>query len=150
MRSKAGRIILILALAFFSSPRGTASDRTVTHVVTEDETAWFLATLYYGQGNEFQKLLAANGLKRPGDLREGMELRILNPKYSKRNPGFAQRYADLWEKRQKALGLATTGGLPASKVVLPTEKIRQQDSTTLRDLANEKSSPTSPHDEAGE
>jgi hypothetical protein len=100
-----------------------------THVVAEDETAWFLASVYYGKGQEFPKLLSSNHLQRPADMKEGMTLKIENPKYSHKSPGFKARYDKLWKARQKALGLSVGSELPTSKVVIPTERILHQDKT---------------------
>ncbi len=105
-----------------------ASTKVVKHVVQEDETAWFLASVYYGNGNHYTKLLQANGLTRPEEMKEGMEIQIPEPKFYKEQADFSARYAKLWEARQKALGLQKGSPLPNAKVVIPTETIRQQDS----------------------
>lgn len=106
-----------------------AGSLTIEHVVGEDETAWFLAQLYYGQGAQYPKLLKSNGLQRAEDLKPGLEIRVENAVYHKNQPDFARRYSRLWEQRQKALGLKVGSKLPHSQVVIPTETIRDRDQT---------------------
>lgn len=112
---------------------------TVTHTITKDETAWFLSSVYYGKGKEFDKILAANGFKNPADLKEGLEIQIPSPKFHKGQSGFAAHYSQLWDKRAKALKernkdveadkYLTQAPIPSSKVVIPTAKIRAKDKT---------------------
>jgi len=113
---------LILSLLSFS-----AQAKVVTHLVLEDETAWFLAHVYYGSGPQFTKLLSANQLTRAEDMKTGMEIRIEDPKFSKDQTQFNERYNKLWAQRQKALGLTKGNELPSSKVVIPTENILHKD-----------------------
>lgn len=121
------KIILLAILAAVSMLSFSAFAKTVTHVVLEDETAWFLAHVYYGSGKQFTKLLSSNGLSRAEDMKTGMQIKIDEPKYSKDHPEFTDRYNKLWAARQKALGLTKGEELPNSKVVIPTEKIRNKD-----------------------
>ncbi len=121
-----------------SSP-GTVQ-ASVKHVVTKDETAWFLANVYYGKGQEFTKILSANGYQSANELREGKEILIPNPQFHKGQSTFAAHYSELWEKRAKALKerdkqveadkYMSREPLPTSKVVIPTEKIRAKDSVS--------------------
>ncbi len=128
-----------------------SAETVLTHAVTEGETALFLATVYYGKGHEYTKLLKANGVKRPEDIIEGMTIRIENPKFSKGSPEFADRYDRLWEKRQKALGLNAGKALPHARVVIPSDKIRKQDNTPhlpfvdVREPADEGKNPGKGH-----
>ena len=111
----------------------------VKHVVTQDETAWFLANVYYGKGPQFEDILAANEMKDAKEIKEGMEIYIPNPKFHKGQTDFAARYTQVWEKRAEALKARNKSvdanhsmlksPMPASKVVLPTEKIRAKDTT---------------------
>jgi hypothetical protein len=119
----------VLPIFFCLTNAWALGPHVVTHVVLEDETAWFIASVYYGHGSQFPKLLASNHLTRPEEMKEGMEIRIEEPKYFKEQADFSARYAKLWETRQKALGLKTAGALPNAKVVIPTESIRNQDNT---------------------
>ncbi len=121
-------ILVCLILSTFSISQ--AAEKIVTHKITEDETAWFLASLYYGNGNQYQKLLQTNHVNRPEDLKEGMKIQVSNPKYNPEDPQFKERYTKLWQARQKALGLTEGHSLPNSKVVIATEKIRQHDRLT--------------------
>jgi hypothetical protein len=120
-------LIFIFFLAS-SSPlsRALATESVfVMHQVLEDETAWFLASVYYGHGDQYTKLLDANHLSRPEDMKEGMEIRIEAPRFSEHQADFKQRYTRLWEARQKALGLNSN----QSKVNLATDSIRTHDRT---------------------
>lgn len=111
-----------------------------THTVGKDETVWFLATVYYGKGQEFEKILAANKMRKSEDLKEGMVIKIPSPKYSKEQSDFEAHYAELWEKRAKALKAKEEARIPvvkpaekvsepSSRVMIPTEKIRAKDKT---------------------
>lgn len=116
------------------------SQDSVKHTVTKDETAWFLANVYYGRGQEFTKILSANGYQSANELREGKEILIPNPQFHKGQSTFAAHYSELWEKRAKALKerdkqveadkYMSREPLPTSKVVIPTEKIRAKDSVS--------------------
>lgn len=119
---------LALVLAALILP-ATAAAKTIRHVVLEDETAWFLAHVYYGSGKLFTKLLSANHLTRAEDMKVGMEIQIEDPRFSKDQPRFNERYNHLWAARQKALGLTKGKELPISKVIIPTENIRHKDKT---------------------
>jgi hypothetical protein len=105
------------------------AQKVVTHVVTEAETPWFLATVYYGSGPSFSKILETNHLQRPDDMKEGMKVRIEDPKYSEDQSGFSERYKRLWQARQTALGLTVGNKLPNSKIIIPADHILHQDRT---------------------
>ncbi len=121
--------LVLPSFAFAKSEHAAnhTQNQTVTHVVQEDETAWFLASVYYGKGQEFTKILKSNNLVRPEDVKVGMEIQIQSPKFFKEQADFATRYAKLWEARQKALGLKVDSHLPKTLVVIPTETIRSRD-----------------------
>lgn len=119
---------ILLATISISQSTFAKTPVVVKHIVLEDETAWFLAHVYYGSGKQYPKLLAANKLSRPEEIKEGMEIQIESPKYFKEQSDFSKRYADLWQVRQKALGLKNGSPLPNAKVVISTETIRNQDS----------------------
>ena len=130
---KLGQTLGLLASVFslvigFSAVSFAKSPHVVKHVVLEDETAWFLASVYYGNGAQYPKLLTSNHLSRPEEIKEGMEIQIEEPRFFKQQENFSVRYNELWEKRQKALGLQSGSPLPNAKVVIPTETIRNQDS----------------------
>ncbi len=124
--------LTLLSFLLFSTVGFAKSTHIVKHTVLEDETAWFLASVYYGSGSLFTKLLESNQLTRAEDMKVGMEISIEDPKFHQEQAGFANRYAKLWEGRQKALGLNNGSSLPNAKVVIPTETIRSQD--TLKKL----------------
>jgi hypothetical protein len=115
----------------FSAVANTTEEtpKIITHKVVEAETPWFLAQVYYGSGAQYTKLLKSNGWTRPEEMKEGMEIRIEDPKHFNTQANFSNRYSNLWEKRAKALGLKVDNRLPASKVVIPTQQIRNKDNT---------------------
>jgi hypothetical protein len=120
-------LLAVLSVLCLTSRSLAKSAHVVTHVVQEDETAWFLASVYYGNGNAYTKILETNKLVRPEDVKVGMSIQIQDPKYFKEQIDFSNRYAKLWEVRQKALGLQTGTHLPKTLVVIPTETIRSRD-----------------------
>lgn len=135
-----------------------ASKGDVKHVVTKDETAWFLSNVYYGKGQEFEKILAANAFKSANELREGNEILIPNPKFHKGQSTFAAHYSELWDKRAKALKdrdkqveadkYMVRKPLPTSKVVIPTDEIRSKDSVSQFPFTEVKDPHHSPAEEA--
>ena len=124
--------------------------RTITHKVTEAETPWFLAQVYYGKGALYTRLLQANGFSRPEEMKQGMEIRIVAPEHWDAQPEFSKRYSALWETRSKALGLKIDNRMPSSKVVLPTVKILSHDSTPRLPFTEVKEPGKSPVEMANE
>lgn len=127
------------------------SKGTVKHLVSKDETAWFLASVYYGQGQRFEDILKANGFKDANEIREGKEILIPSPQYHKGQNDFARRYADTWEKREAALkekNKSLSGQelmqksplvkdpMPSAKVIIPIKKIRTVKETADQILRN--------------
>jgi nucleoid-associated protein YgaU len=47
-----------------------------THPVKDDERLFDIAQAYYGDGNQWQKIADANGIKKPEDLKSGQVLQI--------------------------------------------------------------------------
>lgn len=130
---------------------------SVSHTVTKDETVWFLASVYYAKGEKFPEILKANKLDHPDDIREGMKIQIPEPRFHPEvvhnKETFAERYARLWEKRAKALKERLTASvddspLPHSKVVIPTQKIREQDTIQKLPFTEVKDSTISPRERA--
>lgn len=130
----------------------------IKHTVTKDETAWFLANVYYGKGQAFETILAANGFSDAKEIREGKEILIPNPKFHKGQSEFAAHYSELWEKRAKALKerdkqveadkYMSHEPLPTSKVVIPTDEIRAKDSVSQFPFTEVKNPHRSTADEA--
>lgn len=63
-----------VAAASASSSAGTSSARR--HTVAAGETLWAIADRYYGDGNLWQRLGDANGLRRASPLTVGLVLRL--------------------------------------------------------------------------
>lgn len=113
--------MLVLASASYAKPQS----KEILHEVQEDETAWFLAQLYYGSGAQYPQILKANSFTRAEDIKAGLKIRIENAKYSPEQNDFPERKKSLWLKRQKALGLNRPDKV--SGLFLPTEEIRKKD-----------------------
>lgn len=76
---------------------------TAYHVLRPGETLWFVAQVYYGDGNEFTKMLAANHLRKPEDVDVGQELVIPNPMWVETMPKFDDHFRALFHQRSVAL-----------------------------------------------
>ena len=72
------------------------------HKVEKGETVWFLAELYYGEGAKYQEILKSNNLKRPEDLKVGLEVVLPLPKYSNKAADFKDRYQQILAKRKSS------------------------------------------------
>ncbi len=95
--------------------------RMVRHIVLEDETAWFLAELYYGKGSDYKKILKENGFSRPNEVVVGQVLKIKYPNYDPEDVAFNERIKILKKKRLQALGAK-------NRLDLGVAKIRKKDS----------------------
>ncbi len=94
--------IFVLAISVFGivfSAQMSAADvswtqqqRPVIHKVTGDETLWFIAQVYYKKGENYKKIMAANGLKTPESVKQGAMLVIPNPLFSNHAKDFQARY----------------------------------------------------------
>lgn len=139
-------LAIILVLAFSSV--GMAKDKEISHKVGKDETAWFLAHVFYGKGAEYTKILAANGLKSADDLVTGKEIKIVNPVHHPEQATFTDRYTKLWEKREKELAAKKSLEGSATQVVVPSKKIVQAQSVSDLPFTEVKDPEKSPVDKA--
>lgn len=73
------------------------------HTFKSDETLWFLAQLYYGDGFRYREIIAANHLKNENDVRPGQVLEIPNVVHSSNDMGWQARYMELYGQRSQAL-----------------------------------------------
>ena len=99
-------------------------------------------------------------MKSATDIKEGMELKIPNPKFHKGQSNFAAHYSQTWEKRAQRLKernksvsadkYLIKSPMPASKVVLPTEEIRAKDKTPASAFTEVKSPRQTPAEKAKE
>ncbi len=102
-------------------------DSTIEHRVLARETLWFLASLYYGKASDYKKIMESNHFQNPEEMKEGMQIKIHDPRYIPNKNTFVERYADLWNKRE--LALTSAKAILASKNgVIPIDKILQMDS----------------------
>lgn len=121
--------IFISGWILFSVLRAQAVEATasaIEHRVMERETLWFLASLYYGKASEYKKIMESNHFQHPEDMKEGMQIQIHGPKYTPNKRTFAERYTDLWNKRELAL-ISMKTNVASRSGVIPIERIRQMD-----------------------
>lgn len=125
------RWFLFFCLMVFAGLRTQAYDGKYT--VKKGETAWFLASLFYGEPNDYKKILETNHFQKPEEMKEGMLIQIDGPKYFSTQVTFIQRYTDLWEKRELELNkdrqpAQTTAQNETRRVVIPLDRILRKDS----------------------
>lgn len=89
------------ALNKLNEDKKTDSKKTL-HTMTKDETLWFLATVYYGNGSQYKKILSANHLTNV-EVDPGTVLNIPNPKFKPSMLNFTARYKKLYKIRQLSL-----------------------------------------------
>jgi LysM repeat protein len=80
----------------------SANAKLTQHIMVQDETLWFLATLYYGNGAQYKKIISANHLSE-NEIGPGAVLNIPNPKFTNKMSGFKSRYVKLNKIRLAAL-----------------------------------------------
>lgn len=100
---------LILLSAIFVCKVSWASAEAVHHV-EGNETAWFIAQIYYAKGNSYPQILEANHLKTAEEIHPGMDLKIPQPKFDVQTSSFKERLAQMRADRnqgkvEKALSL---------------------------------------------
>ena len=91
-------VILITALSFFAQ-----AESLVFHEIRNDETLWFLAEVYYGNGKLYPKIADANMLDESSKLFKGRRLLIPEPVFSPDSSDFEQRFAMLQRRRAQKL-----------------------------------------------
>lgn len=114
-----GFVVLSSALLSFRTEANQV--RMIRHIVLEDETAWFLAELYYGNGKQYPKILRENGLQRADEVGPGQVLKIKYPKFDPEDIRFDERVKRLKAKRLQAMG-------SKNRLDLSVDKIRKKDS----------------------
>ncbi len=93
------RIILMVGI-FVGFSAQAAQD--VEHVLKKGETVWFLAQLYYGKGEHFEKILKASQVELAA-VHVGQMLKIPDATYSPQSSDFEKRFQNLWAERQQKL-----------------------------------------------
>jgi len=81
----------------------TSAKKPVTHEFTDDETLWFVAQLYYIKGENYKKIMAANGIKDPNSVKKGTMLVIPDPVHNPHHKDLSARYKMLHEIRTEKL-----------------------------------------------
>lgn len=105
-------LFLLLVSSLLSSVTMAA---TFEHPLKQDESLWFLAKLYFGNGKLFEKILRDNELQSVADLKKNQILKIINPKFPPGSPDFKERYENLYNQRELSLANAR-GKAPAPAV----------------------------------
>jgi len=116
-------------LVFFSARPLQADGVTAFHVLRPGETLWFVAQIYYNDGNEYKKLLAANHLQKAEDVDIGLEISIPNPMWLETMPTFAEHYSKLFKQRSVALQKK------AEKRAIARQKHNEKSNPTIVDRA---------------
>lgn len=116
--------ILVIVLICASSAMALAKDFEVKYKVGKDETAWFLSQVFYGTGKDYLKILDANQMKSADELVTGKEIIVKNPLHHPEQATFTERYAKLWEKREKAL--EAKRGMPLTEVVVASSGVKTE------------------------
>ncbi len=86
------------------------SAELVYHEFKKNETAWFMAQIYFGTGSRYTEILAANDLSSPNQLVVGKKYLIKDPKFSPDSSGFQERFSRINHNRELALAAKTTNG----------------------------------------
>lgn len=97
------KIFSAFAVLFFMSVTIQAGGKEVKHTFKAGETLWFLSQVYYGDGNEYLKIVVKNHLPSAEDVHDGMELTIPEPKWDNSKEDFQAHYKELWDKREAQL-----------------------------------------------
>ncbi len=90
--------ILLLILGSFVFCASLAAADSI-HKVAQNETVWFLAQVYYGDGHKFTEIVFANHMKKAEDLVVGEEVVVPLPKFSNKDAGFKARYEKMFAAR---------------------------------------------------
>ncbi len=79
------------------------ADDTQILFITDSVAMILSRPLYYGKGDQYQKIMQANGLKSPDGIEEGKVLVIKDYRFGEDAKFLAKRYQELSEKREKLL-----------------------------------------------
>ena len=132
---KLQHLILILLSVLVFGKVSANPVKVIEHTVVKEETAWFLASVYFGHGEDYKKILATNHLEKPEQIKVGMVLKIEEPKFQPESENFKKHYSHMWELREQKLGhVEKTASVTVndSKVEIPTAEIRKED--TVKEL----------------
>jgi hypothetical protein len=115
--------ILITAMSIFAQ-----AENLVFHEIRDDETLWFLAQVYYGDGNQYHKIADANMVDGKVKFTKGRRLLIPDPVYNPDASDFEKRFVAL--RRIRSAKLAQKMNRLATNVVLgaKTPKMKEIDS----------------------
>ena len=94
--------LAMILIVIFSRPL-QADGVMAYHKLKPGETIWFLSQVYYDDGNEYKKILAANHMLRPEDVVVDQELAIPNPTWLETMPEFQNHLQKLSKSRALAL-----------------------------------------------
>lgn len=98
-------VLLISSASYADINWARQESKGFQHQLKKEETLWFLAQVYYGNGNEYSKILSASGISSLDKVKKGALLTIPQPKYSPSDSNFKQRYAAVMKKRNYLLSL---------------------------------------------
>jgi hypothetical protein len=117
MKSIAALILIILSFH--------AGAKIVDHKVQGNETAWFLAQLYFGTGARYPEILKTNSFNSTDAIKPGGIVKIENPLYDPTQKNFQERLQQLKKKRETDLGTASAKSVHPSAGILPFMKVKE-------------------------
>jgi hypothetical protein len=117
--------IILVTFCFQAQPS------VVEHKVQEDETAWFVSLIYYGDGARFSEILTFNHIDPASILKDGTVLKIENPKFAPSQSDFVARLEGLRKKREERRRNHARIEDQKTKVVIPSAKIRDSLESSL-------------------
>jgi len=128
----------------------TSAEKPVTHEFTGDETLWFVAQLYYIKGENYKKIMAANGIQDPHSVKKGTMLVIPDPVHNPHQKDLSARYKMLHEIRTEKLAGHNKHNVAPTAVESEnvertvasspsTEKIKQTKIDNIKEIAEKES-----------
>lgn len=104
----------------------------VFHEIRSDETLWFLAEVYYGRGDFYEKIMAANHVKADTKLEKGQRVLIPAPIFHPGSKEFEERFEKMKKARDaklaKKINKAATQSLFSAPVRLKsTEQLAEDE-----------------------
>lgn len=79
------------------------AEALVFHEIRNDETLWFLSEVYYGRGDQFNKIMEANHVKADTKLEKGQRILIPAPVFHPGSKEFEARFEKMRKAREAKL-----------------------------------------------
>lgn len=100
----------ILMLVFLFQIKSSAnSEAQIIHQFKKNESIWFLAKLYYGDSNRYQKIIKNNSSLDLKNIKLNQLIKIKNPKFNPETKDFSARYQTLMNQKLSSItGISET------------------------------------------